>query len=520
MRTRRNVVTLIAKEKTEWPDALVSYRKGVAAMRAFDPKDTHPPTRPDDKRSWQYLAAVHGRAVDGEFGPPDETGLWSKCQHGSWFFFPWHRMYLLTLESFIQHHSQDADWSVPYWYAIDPDTPNSDVLPKAFRGSTEGNALYIEQRSMAAQTGKPVFGHDLHKFYSDRFFDILKLQYFSADLAHPTPGYGYAYGGAEFKDQNFDHQKNGALESVPHGVTHNHVGTDYDAHGTPIPPYPYGFMAELVTAARDPIFWLHHANIDRLWQMWLDLDPAHKNPDNDHWLNSSFTFPTPDGHTKTWRIGEVLDTTAPELGYVYDTVAPPKKLAAAAASAGIRPREVGPQVSAPTPPQRPQVIGATTGVPIVADHRADIALSAPAVHSRGLAAGAGPPQPQHWLLSVEGITGTIAAPAYSVYVNLPPGALPSDHSDLLAGVITTFGVRDASRPGGEHSGSGLTFVFDITEVHEALEASSSWDPDNIQVTFVPLVPPVTDEAASAERRAAGPPLRQDLRAARVAVLVA
>ena len=153
-------------------------------------------------------------------------------------------------------------------------------------------------------------------------------------------------------------------------------------------------------------------------------------------------------------------------------------------------------------------------------NRARIALSAPKVHSRALTAGAGPPQPQHWMLSVEGITGTIAAPAYSVYVNLPPGALPTDHPDLLAGTITTFGVRDASRPGGEHSGSGLTFVFDITDVHEALEASSSWDPKNIQVTFVPLVPPPVDDAAFAERLAAAPPLRPDLRAARIAVLVA
>ena len=37
--------------------------------------------------------------------------LWTQCQHSSWFFFPWHRMYLLTLESFIQHFSGDSQWS-------------------------------------------------------------------------------------------------------------------------------------------------------------------------------------------------------------------------------------------------------------------------------------------------------------------------------------------------------------------------------------------------------------------------
>ena len=35
---------------------------------------------------------------------------------------------------------------------------------------------------------------------------------------------------------------------------------------------PDGFMRSPATAGRDPIFWLHHANIDRLWEVWLSLD--------------------------------------------------------------------------------------------------------------------------------------------------------------------------------------------------------------------------------------------------------
>src|SRR6202030_1743144 len=98
----------------------------------------------------------------------------------------------------------------------------------------------------------------------------------------------------------------------------------------------------------------------------------------------------------------------------YDTVTPPSQLAAKP-HAGLVPREVGPQVSAPIPARPPQVIGATVSVPIAADSRAQIALSAPAVQPSGLTAVAESPQPQRWLLSVEGITGTIAAPAYRVY---------------------------------------------------------------------------------------------------------
>jgi tyrosinase len=41
-------------------------------------------------------------------------------------------------------------------------------------------------------------------------------------------------------------------------------------------------MSGFNTAARDPIFWLHHANIDRLWEAWLALED-HANPTGSRW---------------------------------------------------------------------------------------------------------------------------------------------------------------------------------------------------------------------------------------------
>jgi tyrosinase len=514
MRTRSNVYTLMKNENTKWPKALLSYQKGVAAMRAYDPPDTNPATRPDDKRSWQYLAAVHGRAIDGKRGALDKSDpLWSQCQHGSWFFFPWHRMYLLTLESFIQHHSGDKNWSVPYWYAVDPNNPKSDVLPDAFLHPAEGNALCIPERSTRARNGQSVFGSDLLSTFCAGFIKNLGQRLFSVpENSFPIDNY-FGYGGAEFKCPDFNHHRNGAIETVPHGVTHDYVGSDFKGEQE---LKPYGFMSALETAARDPIFWLHHCNIDRLWQMWLDLDPAHKNSHDKDWLKSTFKFPTPGGGTKEWSVEAVLDTA--DLGYRYDTAAPPSKISAGAPSLGLPPRDVGPQVSGPTPAEHPQLVGATVGVPILADRRADIPLSAPAGRSRALTGG-DQPVPQQWLLSLEGVTGTVAAPAYGVYVNVPPDAAAAEHPDRMAGIISTFGVRQASEPRGEHGGSGLTFVFDITDVHDALEADDQWDPSKVSVVFVPLVPPAADEEEFAERLAAAPPSTPDLRATRIAVLV-
>ena len=52
------------------------------------------------------------------------------------------------------------------------------------------------------------------------------------------------------------------LENIHNGV-HDWVG---------------GTMSDLLTAPADPIFWMHHANIDRLWAVWQTAHPG-INPD-------------------------------------------------------------------------------------------------------------------------------------------------------------------------------------------------------------------------------------------------
>src|SRR5262249_53519412 len=61
------------------------------------------------------------------------------------------------------------------------------------------------------------------------------------------------------------------LENGPHMSVHTNVG-GRDKHGKK------SDFLDLDTAAFDPIFWSHHANIDRLWNWWLCI-PGHKNPD-------------------------------------------------------------------------------------------------------------------------------------------------------------------------------------------------------------------------------------------------
>jgi hypothetical protein len=39
-----------------------------------------------------------------------------------------------------------------------------------------------------------------------------------------------------------------------------------------------GFMGAFNSAGLDPLFWLHHCNIDRLWEVWRKMSATHKDP--------------------------------------------------------------------------------------------------------------------------------------------------------------------------------------------------------------------------------------------------
>jgi tyrosinase len=89
----------------DWADPILWYARGVAAMKA---RAIAQPT------SWDFYAAMHGFDARlwqrlGYLSPDDQppsAGLvgqfWAQCQHGSWYFLPWHRGYLLAFEANIR----------------------------------------------------------------------------------------------------------------------------------------------------------------------------------------------------------------------------------------------------------------------------------------------------------------------------------------------------------------------------------------------------------------------------------
>ena len=75
-------------------------------------------------------------------------------------------------------------------------------------------------------------------------------------------------------------------------------------------------MGQVQMAALDPIFYLHHCNIDRVWDDWLGLGGNRANPTETAWLDQSFSFFDADRSQVSLTGRQVLDH-ASQLGYIY-----------------------------------------------------------------------------------------------------------------------------------------------------------------------------------------------------------
>ena len=93
--------------------------------------------------------------------------------------------------------------------------------------------------------------------------------------------------------------------------------------------------------------------------------------------------------------------------------------------------------------------------------------------------------PRRVFLNLENVTSDKMAPSYNVYLNMPPGNVPEKHPDLHVGGFPMFGLVESSRSGPNHTGDGLSFKREVTEVYTRLTASRDWDAKNLRVTFVP-----------------------------------
>ncbi|MGY2171573.1 tyrosinase family protein [Pseudomonas gingeri] len=484
-----------------WNDTLLWYARAVEALRK------KPIT---DPASWLFLAAIHGITrplwenagyvtAQTPFPPPAQQKLyWNQCQHQNWYFFPWHRGYLGAFEQIVRATIVDLGgppgWSLPYWNYNG--STQAQELPKCFAQQNwpDGahNPLYVERRYGLNKTPIVIPAQYIR-------LKALRDHTFAGSETGVPPGFG----GPEslFIQHGV---ANGLLESEPHNNVHGVVGGSSGKTS--------GLMSNPNTAALDPIFWLHHANIDRLWEVWLKAYGGNHNPPNPDWVDGPldagppFIMPQAGGAAPwKYKVRDVLDTRVPKLDYTYeDTTAPQDKHPLLQR----RLLNLGAIIAAPIPEvlmtrdTDVELIGANSSVLNLSGGSVDTSVhldkpgsqkvlnSLRSIKNFSLAV---PTLPDRVFLNLEHIRGNKDSALFEVYVNLAPEAVPDEHPELHVGTISLFGVEQASQADGHNAGNGVSQVLDITEVVDALHLGGIQDLSKLNVRFVPVTPVGPDD---------------------------
>ncbi len=450
-RLRHNIWNL-GTPQNPWHPITLAYALGVRAMQQLPVADP---------RSWAYQSAIHGTYLTGRpSGAP-----WNQCQHATWFFVPWHRMYLFQFENILRSLLPAADqdsWALPFWDYSSGSPGNA--LPTAFRVGTlpdhTPNPLFVPERRKSVNDGvalPDVVTSTERALADDQFTSAAQ----GASVGFGGPRTGFAHQGPAF----------GQLEAQPHGPVHVQVGGNA------------GLMTDPNTAASDPIFWLHHANIDRLWEVWNIGGGA--NPAGKAWLDQAFPLRDATGTAVRMKPRDVLDTVS-QLDYTYESLP---------VRAGVAAREVR---SVPEQSQ-PLLIG-TNDRPVEVGRRGASTTLAVTPVPEGLAArSAAVPR---MYLNVTDIEGTRnPGVVFAVYLNLPDDAAGAEREDHLAGLISFFGIEDtdpATAAATRKEPHGMRYSFDVTDVVNHLRAGGRWTADTVRVTLLPVTPDDEPEGLAAD----------------------
>lgn len=275
--------------------ALRSYAKGVEAMLKLPP---------DHPQNWFRNAFVH--LMD--------------CPHGNWWFYVWHRGFLGYFEQSIRNLSGDDKFAIPYWdwttlpqipdamfdgvlspqnHPFEPYTRNLAVFTSyiqpalaaywktlsaaqlaqlKIRGYTSLDLVWNDVTGFSPSQANGISGNmayanpcgsryltrDNPKLDKNTAYDVSPMVVYSGLL--PTDFYNpeayLSFTSSKTPSHNSPPGSFSVLEGLPHNKVHNYIG------GVgPLDPGPYGNMTNFLSPV-DPVFFLHHSNMDRLWDVW------------------------------------------------------------------------------------------------------------------------------------------------------------------------------------------------------------------------------------------------------------
>ncbi|KAF2305141.1 hypothetical protein P3X46_033300 [Hevea brasiliensis] len=276
---------------------IAKYSKAIERMKALPD---------DDPRSFKQQANVHCAYCDGAYQQVGFPDLDLQI-HNSWLFFPFHRYYLYFYEKILGKLIDDPTFALPYW---NWDSPKGMRLP----------ALYANPKS-------PLYDHYRNKNHQPP--TLVDLDYNGTE--NPTSNQAQLssnltimyrqmvsngktaklFFGSSYRAGDETDPGAGSIENIPHGPVHLWTGDNTQPN--------LEDMGNFYSAGRDPIFFSHHSNVDRMWTIWKTLGGKKRTEFADpDWLDAAFLFYDENANLVRVKVRDCIDTK--QLGYVYQEV--------------------------------------------------------------------------------------------------------------------------------------------------------------------------------------------------------
>jgi hypothetical protein len=214
----------VIKKPPSWTETQVAElfrREMLAILTAIDRPRVDHRTLDDNERK-RFNEALQEVYADGSYSTlaavhEDMSHRMHTIMGGGYIggqrFLPWHRIYLVKMENLLR--SKRWGVTIPYWnYSVDRARPDWVWQPPTVTRNAPGNGA-----TLPSQATVDNLIYDMGRFTVGRSYD-------------------------DFTN-----------------------GVEFDAHND-VHNWCNGTITAPMTATRDPIFWLLHANVDRIWDLW------------------------------------------------------------------------------------------------------------------------------------------------------------------------------------------------------------------------------------------------------------
>lgn len=269
---RRDVTTLTAAERQQFIDTLYAMKR---ATSSYDPSTN----------AYDYFVKLHVAAM------PENAPMTNA--HESSSFLPWHREMLMRFEKEMRKSSGNAQMSLPFWNWHQPKAhekiftndflggngdqldggllktgafrvgvwalaASSDATPNEYVDPNDIDKAEMDPLPLTGLTRKFEFGGkaqpDLTFF--DKYMSTQTVENLMSiknyDAAPYMESMPMEPGPVQESDQWNSVSMRKTLEKLLHNPVHFYIGGQMRTASSP----------------NDPVFFLHHCNVDRLWDLW------------------------------------------------------------------------------------------------------------------------------------------------------------------------------------------------------------------------------------------------------------